>query len=142
MKRYGWFLVALLGCQRGDGANQPPERRSPDEPRFAEPRSAEPRSAEPRSPGARVDTPYARDIEKLCDVLVRSGGDQAEGADRNYLVATWLGSNLETPESRKFLARIQPLVGEPKASALEVEAKTVGLAHCALADEWRKLPSR
>ncbi|MBS1121513.1 MAG: mucin-associated surface protein [Deltaproteobacteria bacterium] len=114
--RYGWLfglaLCGAVGCQKGDGAGAP----------------------------TRTDGPYAGDIEKLCNVVVRSGGDKEVGADRNFLIATWLGANLETPESRKFLARIQPLVGEQKATAIEAEAKRVGLTGCPLADEWRKPP--
>jgi hypothetical protein len=87
-----------------------------------------------------MDGPYAADIEKICNVVARSGGDKEVGADRNYLIATWLGANLETPESRKFLARIQPLVGEQKATAIEAEATRVGLTECPLANEWRKPP--
>lgn len=84
-----------------------------------------------------MDGPYAADVEKICNVVARSGGDKQEGADRNYLIATWLGANLTTPESRKFLAKIQPLVGEQKATAIEAEAKRVGLTECPLAAEWR-----
>jgi hypothetical protein len=44
---------------------------------------------------------------------------------------------LQTPESRQFLIKIQPLVGDAKADALEDEAKRVGLSGCALAAQWR-----
>jgi hypothetical protein len=33
--------------------------------------------------------------------------------------------------------RIAPLTGEPKAKALEAEARRVGLGSCALAAAWR-----
>ena len=56
------------------------------------------------------------------------------------LVANWLAANLETQESRDFLVKIQPFVGEEKATALENEAKRLGLAGCALAAEWRTSP--
>jgi hypothetical protein len=86
-----------------------------------------------------VVSEYTTDIDKLCDVVKRSGANQERGTnDRMYLIATWLGSNLKTPEARKFLADIQPLVGEAKANALDAEAKRAGLAGCALSAEWRK----
>ena len=80
---------------------------------------------------------YARDVEKLCDVVARSGAVSHDGNDRVFLVASWLGENLETADARSLLARIQPLEGEAKAEALEREARRVGLAGCALAGEWR-----
>ena len=125
MKRHAWILVAILGCSSRDSSAPPA-----------------PAPALVHEPSLVADTPYGKDIEKLCDVLARSGADQHEGADRNYLVATWLGANLQTPESRQFLAKIQPLVGEPKAAAIESEAKRVGLASCELANEWRKPPAQ
>jgi hypothetical protein len=83
-------------------------------------------------------SPYAADIDNLCEVVKRSGAENHEANDRMYLIATWLGSNLKTPEARKFLADIQPLVGDAKANALDAEAKRLGLAGCALSAEWRK----
>ena len=85
-------------------------------------------------------TGYAGDIEKLCDVIARSGTEQSASDERMLLVANWLAANLETQEARDFLVQIQPLVGEDKARALEAEAKRVGLAGCALAAEWRTAP--
>jgi hypothetical protein len=83
---------------------------------------------------------YAGDIQKLCDVVQLSGvaGNPAE--DRRLPIANWLAANLTTGESRQFLARIQPLVGNDKADALEAEARRVGLPGCALAAEWRTAP--
>lgn len=81
---------------------------------------------------------YTADIEKLCDVVKRSGAQDHEPNDRVYLIATWLGANLTTAEARKFLADIQPLKGNAKADALDAEARRVGLPSCALSAEWRR----
>jgi len=91
--------------------------------------------------GAGSGAAYASDLEKLCDVVVRAGVADVDPNDRTYVVATWLAANLQTQEARKFLARIQPLVGEAKAVALETEAARVGLTGCPLAAEWRKPPA-
>lgn len=109
------LVLALLlpACQRGGDAD--PAREPPPE----------------------IHQAYARDLDKLCDVVARSGGGELVGGDRQLAIANWLAANLETPESRKFLAYIQPLAGEAKAQALEAEAKAVGLPGCALAAEWR-----
>ncbi|MBA3819690.1 MAG: hypothetical protein H0X17_12410 [Deltaproteobacteria bacterium] len=80
---------------------------------------------------------YAKDIEALCDAFDRSGAAQLPAHARQLTIAQWLPANLQTSASREFLVRIQPLVGEPKAAALDAEAKRVGLAGCRLAAEWR-----
>jgi hypothetical protein len=108
-------LVVVAGCQRGD--------------------AGEPAPIEPAALTA--GAAYAKDIDALCDSVARSGADKIEPDARQLTIANWLGANLQTPESRKFLVRIQPLVGDAKANALEAEAKRVGLAGCALAAEWR-----
>jgi hypothetical protein len=86
---------------------------------------------------ARADEAYRTDIKNLCDSLALSGADKLEKGERLHPHATWLHANLKTQESKDFLVQIQPLVGEPKAKALDDEAKRVGLPGCALAAEWR-----
>jgi len=80
---------------------------------------------------------YAGDIAKLCDVRRLSGADTDPASDPRLPIANWLAANLTTDEARRFLARIQPLVGVEKAEALEAEARRVGLSGCTLAAEWR-----
>ena len=108
-------LAFVLGCQKGEGQ---------------QPSSGE--SVIAAQPGS----PYAKDIEALCDVIKRSAAPDDDS--RTMLIANWLAANLTTSESRKFLVKIQPLVGNDKAAALEAEAKRVGLTGCALAAEWRR----
>jgi hypothetical protein len=115
MKWIACLLVVALGCQRGDNENKPAPVSSV-------------RTAAPD---------YAQDIDSLCQSVTRSGADKIEANARTLTIANWLAANLKTPESRKFLVEIQPLVGEAKAQALEAEAKRVGLGTCALAAEWR-----
>ncbi len=86
---------------------------------------------------AAPSSPYTRDIGKLCDSIRLADASDKHGQERQLLVAMWLGKNLETPEAHDFLVHIQPLEGSAKASALDDEAHRVGLAKCALADEWR-----
>jgi len=89
------------------------------------------------SAAAPVSQTYRDDIARLCDVVVRSGADQMPPGERALPIASWLGAHLETQEARDYVARIQPLTGEPKAAALDAEARRVGLAGCALSAEWR-----
>lgn len=111
MKQIARLLACLgvvAGCQRGSESASPP-----------------------------VSEAYRQDVARLCDVLAQSGADQLPAGERALAVATWLPGHLETPEAHDYLVRIQPLVGEPKAAALEAEARRVGLARCALAAQWR-----
>jgi hypothetical protein len=94
------------------------------------------------SAAAPVSELYRADIENLCDEIVRSGADRLPVGERALATATWLAAHLQTQEAHDYLVRIQPLVGEPKAAALDAEARRVGLARCALADEWRDPPAR
>src|SRR5690242_7811067 len=97
-----WFacvLVVCLGCQKGEG-------EAP----------ASGQSVRAAAPGS----DYAKDIEALCDVVARSGA--AADDSQTLLIANWLAANLTTQDSRKFLIKIQPLVGDQKAAALETEA--------------------
>lgn len=108
-----FFYLVAAGCQRGPGGTAPP-----------------------------VSEAYRADIESLCDAIVRSGAAQLPAGERAPAIATWLGGHLQTPEAHEYLVRIQPLVGEPKAAALDAEARRVGLPGCALAASWRVAPAR
>src|ERR1041384_1554239 len=83
---------------------------------------------------------YRDDIARLCDVVVQSGADQVPPGERALPIASWLGTHLQTQEAREYVARIQPLTGEPKAAALDAEARRVGLARRALAAAGRAAP--
>ena len=81
---------------------------------------------------------YRQDIASVCDVMTLSGAGDKDPAERPLATAMWLNSHLKTKQARDFLISVQPLVGEPKAKALEAEATRVGLPSCALAVEWRR----
>jgi hypothetical protein len=111
MNRIACLLACIgiaAGCQRGAGSTAPP-----------------------------VSEPYRSDIENVCNAVVRAGADQLPAGDRALAIATWLAAHLQTQEAHEYLIKIQPLGGEPKAAALEAEARRVGLPGCALAAEWR-----
>ncbi len=86
---------------------------------------------------ADVDPAYAADIDALCNAVVRSGADKLAPTEQTVTIAMWLGSNLKTAEVRAFLVRVQPLVGNAKADALDAERARAGLATCPLAAIWR-----
>lgn len=116
MKAVAVLLLALVACQRGETDAGAPTH-----------------SVITAAPGSE----YAVDIATLCNAVVGSGADKVDEDARALTIANYLGANLKTAESRKFLVQIQPLSGEPKATALDTEARRVGLPGCALAAEWR-----
>lgn len=89
-------------------------------------------------PKAAVTEAYRADITNLCDAVQASGATDKPTDERWQVIAMWLGPHIKTDEGREFLVAIQPLRGPAKVLALETEAKRVGLATCALADEWRE----
>jgi hypothetical protein len=92
------------------------------------------------STAPQVSQQYRSDIENLCNAVARSGADQLPPGERALAIARWLPANLATQEAHQYVVGIQPLVGEPKALALEAEARRVGLSSCVLAAEWRAAP--
>lgn len=121
MNRIACAALLLVACQGGDE------------------RSRAPAPSPSPSPSPTVSAAYKSDIDKLCNVVERAGATGLAEYDKIYVTSQWLPQNLETEDSRKFLIRIQPLQGAPKADALDAEAKRVGLASCPLAADWRKL---
>jgi hypothetical protein len=123
VKRFS-VLLLLACCQSGETSNPKPA----------------PTGSAPAVSGPVIvadPSAYAADITRLCDSVKLSGADQVPAGERNLPLANWLAANLQTKDSREFLVKIQPLVGDAKATALEAEAKRVGLQTCALAAEWR-----
>ena len=122
-----WIACVVLAtaCQAGDGGT------SREEP-------APPGTQVISLPKAEVTEQYRADITNLCDCLHLSGADQKPKDERWPIIAMWLGPHITTQAGREFLVAIQPLQGEAKALALDVEAKRVGLTKCELANEWRQ----
>jgi hypothetical protein len=82
-------------------------------------------------------TPYAQDVERICNVERLSGALDQDESQRSMTSAMWLASNVQTAEGRELLARQSPLPPPDKAALLRAEAVEVGLASCPTADSWR-----
>jgi hypothetical protein len=120
MKWTAFFVLAAAACQSGEAKETPAGNTTVIQ-----------------LPKAQVSDAYRADITTLCDVVHLSGADQKPKDERWPIIAMFLGPQIKTNEAHEFLVAIQPLQGEAKALALETEAKRVGLASCALANEWR-----
>ncbi|HTL35108.1 MAG TPA: hypothetical protein VL326_18395 [Kofleriaceae bacterium] len=123
-------LVALAACQSGNG-----EHASPSQGAVGKATGS---STVISLPKAELTDAYRADITNLCDAMQQSGALDHPADERWQVIAMWLGPHITTDAGHEFLVAIQPLQGEPKALALETEAKRVGLAKCDLANEWRK----
>lgn len=120
MKQLAWLIAcALVACQRSE--TQPSAGSAVGS----------------AAPASSIAPAYRQDIDNLCEAVVRSGAEQRPASEHTLLIAQWLGANLTTEESHKFLVKIEPLRGAAKADALEAEAARVGLSGCALAAVWR-----
>ncbi len=141
--RIAALLVGISFSCKGDGKPSPtptPATSTTAASSTVTPANGSTPSSAGSSSRAADPAAYKLDIEALCDVIRRSGADSDPNATM-VTVAQWLAANLKTPESKQFLARIQPLVGDDKANALDAEARAVGLGSCALAAEWRTSPT-
>lgn len=140
MKRRSVLLIVVVAgaCQQEDAG---PARDQPAAaaaaPSAAKPAPGAPSAAPALAPGGPIDPAYARDVDRLCDVIAKSGAAELPVNDRTFRTATWLAKNFETSQARALLVRIGPLDGAAKADALDAEAKRVGLARCPLANDWR-----
>jgi len=121
--KWSFCLVLAAACQSGQSTEAPAN------------------TAVIQLPKAQVTEQYRADITTLCDVVHLSGADQKPKDEQRPIIAMFLGPALKTNEAHEFLVAIQPLRAEPKALALETEAKRVGLAKCELANEWRAAAS-
>ena len=85
---------------------------------------------------AQVDDASGADIVKICNCISLAGAENHP--DQAFVIAQWLPANISTPEAHEFLVKIARLTGEPKARALDDEARRVGMSSCALSAVWRR----
>jgi hypothetical protein len=78
----------------------------------------------------------ARDLERICNALQRSGADRGEPGTEPLVVAQWLAANVESQAGRDFLARFSRTAARDKAGLLAAEAQRHGLHECPLVTLW------
>lgn len=124
------WLAFGAACQRKEGNAPPP------------PASSSPAARVATSALAHVGerwqgTPLARDLDRICNVIERSGAAQLPEGERVLATTQWLPANIESEAGREFLASIANLDGDAKAAALDEGARKAGLASCPTAELWR-----
>lgn len=81
-------------------------------------------------------TPYALDLEQICNAEERSGALEQDPSMRSVQVASWLANNLVTDESRALLGELAAMAPDQKAKALAAEAEKHAIAPCPMAAVW------
>lgn len=107
-------------------------------------RSSDPPPSAGRATGAAtgpslVATLTRAEAEDLCFAFDRSGAAADVDANRNYLIADWLGKQIVSETGRAWMADFARL-GQDKVArrtALERLAKTHALPDCPLAAMWQ-----
>ncbi len=85
---------------------------------------------------AHEDTPYVRDIDRICHAEEHSGALQEEPGARPMMVALWLAKNMETDEGRTFSAKLSQASPKEKVALLKAEADKARIKDCALIKAW------
>lgn len=125
------FVYLGLACAVA-GACQ----RKPSETKAAEPPTA-PVAAAPAAEGDWRTSPLGRDLDRICNVVERSGAAALPEGEQVMATLQWLPANIESESGREFLASIAHLEGDAKADALDAGARRVGLSDCPTALLWR-----
>lgn len=129
---YLGLACALVGaCQRKPSetkASEPPSPAAATAPAAGAPAAAE---------GAWRATPLGRDLDRICNVVERSGASALPEGEQVMATLQWLPANIESESGREFLASIAQLEGDAKADALDAGARKVGLSDCPTALLWR-----
>ncbi len=126
---YLGLACAVAGaCQR-----KPSEAKSEQAPVAAAPVAAAPVVAQ----GDWRSSPLGRDLDRICNVVERSGAAALPEGEQVMATLQWLPANIESESGREFLASIAQLEGDAKADALDAGARRAGLSDCPTALLWR-----
>ena len=82
-----------------------------------------------------TDTPYARDVDRICHAAEHSGADRESGG-RSLVIAEWLATHLESPEGRELMRALSSRPDGERGALLGSEAARVGIRSCAMLAEW------
>jgi hypothetical protein len=104
------FLAVLASCSKSEDSHQHDE--------------------------AAADTPYVRDIDRICHAEEHSGALKEEPGARPMMVALWLAKNMESEEGRTFAAKISQGSPDEKVALLKAEADKAKIKDCALIEAW------
>lgn len=84
------------------------------------------------------DTPYRRDLGRICNALEQSGATEVPEGTRSTHVAIWLGQSLESQEARDLSAKLSQAGGSARIELLQSELKKIGMTQCPILALWQE----
>lgn len=88
-------------------------------------------------PGCKERTPYAQDLELICDAPKKVPKKLGTKTDAEAFMAQYINENLQTLEARDLLRSMAHMPAALRANALESEALGVGIRKCPMAERLR-----
>jgi hypothetical protein len=83
-----------------------------------------------------AESPFQRDMARICNGEQRSGALSQPPEQRQMLVAQWLATNIETADARSLLAQIVQSAPADKVTLLRDAATRAGIDDCPLIRAW------
>lgn len=83
-----------------------------------------------------LDTPMARDLDRICNAEEQSGALDMPPGDRAMHVGVWLATNLESQEARDLSAELSPMPAPTRGKRLKVELAKHGISKCEILYAW------
>ncbi len=81
-------------------------------------------------------TPFARDVQRICNVEEESGALHEEVNARAQHTAIWLATNLESEEGRELSRQLVQLEPEPRKARLRRVADEQKIGECETVRTW------
>ena len=83
-----------------------------------------------------LDTPMARDLDRICNAEEQSGALDMPPGDRAMHVGVWLAMQLESQEARDLSAELSPMPAQTRGKRLKEELVKVGIKKCEILYAW------
>ena len=83
-----------------------------------------------------LDTPMARDLDRICNAEEQSGALDKPPGDRAMHVAIWLATGLESQEARDLSAELSQMPSPTRGKRLKEELVKHGISKCEMLYAW------
>ena len=124
------LLVFVASCESKTKTD--PEAKSADVAKA----EAEAAKVETPAPEA-LDTPMARDIDRICNAEELSGALDLQPGERAMHAGIWLAENLESQEARNLSAALTKLSPDERIARLQNEVEANRIPSCEILHAWR-----
>lgn len=86
--------------------------------------------------GPALDTPIARDLDRICNAEEQSGALNMPPGDRAMHVGIWLATNLESQEARDLSAELSPMPAPKRGARLKEVLAAHDFKKCEILYAW------